>query len=157
MANAILIDELLTYLVSQNIVRANPSTAGALPPCWRNPKDGPPTPTGDPAAGTGDQATVTIRKSGQIPPRHLEGFLEDQVVEVIVRGFKSTVVERLQRQIRLALNDRHHFTIGTLTVQWCLLARGEQALPGPPDAAKPTVTTTQSFTFQVRVADLLAA
>lgn len=149
MTDFILVEEFKQYLVAQTIVRADNNTPGALPPCWLNPQEGPKQPTGQ------DTAAVTLRPAGQIPTRHLEGFLENSVVEVIVRATHAAAGERLQRQIRRSVNDRHHFALGDLTVQWCLLSRGVQPMPLPVGAASKTWDTTQTFTFQIRVADLV--
>lgn len=148
MAALILLEQIRAHLVSQGLVRSTVDTGSGAPPCVLNPKGGPPQPEGN------DTAFVTLQLSGQVPTDHLEGFLEEPVVEVIVRATNHGVGELLQRAIRVLLNDRHDFMVGSLHVQWCLLWRGIQPVPLPPGAKATTYDSTQSFRFQIRVAEL---
>lgn len=151
MPDLILIEEFKQYLVAQGIVRADNTTPGPLPPCWLNPQEGPRQPSG------ADTAAVTIRLAGQLPTRHLEGFLENAIAEVIVRATHAAAGERLQRDIRRSVNDRYHFQLGDLTVQFAVLVRGIQPLPLAAGATTKTWDTTQSLLFQLRVADLISS
>lgn len=150
MADLLLGEELRKHLITQGVVRATLDGPGPLPPCILNPKDGAPQPVGD------DTAYVTLRDSGQIPSTHLEGFLEEPILEVIVRARKSAAGILLQRVIRGQLNDRRDFTLGDLHVQWCLLWRGIQPVPLAPGAMSTSYDSTQSFRFQIRTAELTA-
>lgn len=145
----IVLEELSAYLIAQGVARAG-GTTGSLPPVWLDPKDGPRQPE------TPDTLAVTLLRTGQIPMGHLEGFLEEPVVDVVVRARNAREGELLQRSIRLLLNDKANFTIGALTVQWCLLWRGVQPLPLPQGAKIKTWDSTQSFRMQIRVAHLTA-
>lgn len=141
------------HLITNSVARSDMNTAGALPPVILNPVEGPPQPDFK-GALKADQAFITIRLTGTAPTDHLEGFLEEPIVEVIVRAKSWPTGEMLQRVIRGLVNDRKDFMLGSLHVQWCLLWRGVQPVPLTSGAVSETFDLTQSFRFQVRVAEL---
>lgn len=149
MTDLILEEQLKAFLVTNNVVRAAKDGTGPLPWCALNLKDGPAQPTGN------DTATVMLRRSGGFSTDHLEGFLEQPVVEVIVRATNSVAGVLIQRRIRTLLNDRSDFDLGQLHVQWCLLWRDAQPVPSLPGAVVSTYDTTASYSFQIRMADLV--
>ncbi len=142
MADLILIEQLRAYLVAQGIVRAW-KAIGTLPQCILDPRDGAPEPAGQAYA----DATVTLQQTGHVVRPSDEEFLEEPVVDVTVRAYRSQDAELLQRRIRNALNGEELLTAGTLLIEWARVWRGDQPLWS--DAT--SYTRRQSFRFGMRV------
>lgn len=141
MADLFLVEQLRAYLVAQGIVR-NAETTGPLPPCWMNPRDGAREPTGS------DLAAVTLIQTLAIPqPGEVQRFLEEPIVDVVVRATSDPRAQLLHRQIRGVLADRDLFTMGSLLVERCLVWRMDQ----PTGQNDKTYSRTGSFRFLVRV------
>lgn len=149
MSDLIAVEELRTYLVAQGVVRSWQATANGLPQCILNPRDGAPEPQGEDY----QDATVTLARIGQVPPNVQEEFLEDALVECIVRAYRSPDAEMIQRRIRAQLNGLRLFTMGSLIVEWARVFTGDQPL----GSDETSYTRMQTFLIQARVRSLAGA
>lgn len=145
MPELILIEEIRDQLVTDGVgqlPQAAPSTV--VPSIWLHPRDGAPEPR------AGEDATLTLIATGQVPNREHEGFLEERVVDVVVRSRKSKPGELLQRVVRSKLHDRREFFLSDLRVEWSMLWRGTQPLASD----ETSYTTVQSFRIAARTKSL---
>ena len=141
MADLFLVEQLREYLVAQGIVRKAEQT-GAAPPCWMNPRDGAREPVSP------DLAAVTLVQTLAVPqPGEVQRFLEEPIVDVIVRATTDPRAQLIHRQIRGALADKELFTMGSLLVERALVWRMDQ----PTGQNDKTYSRTGSFRFLVRV------
>lgn len=141
MADLIVVEQLRAYLVAQGIVR-NAESAGAAPPCWLNPRDGAKEPVSP------DLSAVTLVQTLAVPQDVLhQPFLQEPIVDVLIRATTSPRAELLQRAIRGVLADKRLLTMGDLLVERSLVWREDQHL----QADDRTYTRVQSFRFLCRV------
>lgn len=144
MADLLVAEEVQTYLIAQGIVR-DPPVPGPLPPCWIDPDEGAPEPAED------VEATVTLFSIGEIPQEWLEGtFLQERVLDVVVRARHPRDGELLQRDIRVALEEKKNVMFGQLRIEWSKLFRGVQYL----DSDHESHRTLQSFRIAARMKSL---
>lgn len=145
MADLHLIEELRAQLITSGVVQAQTAAPSlTVPSVWLEPRDGVPEPR------TGENVTVTLREGTEIPGEWLEGFLEERVVDVIVRSRQSAPGKLVQRSVRGLLHDRREFFLGGLRVEWSHVWRGTQLL-GSDETA---YTTLQAFRVACRVKSL---
>lgn len=145
MANLHLIEELRAQLITDGTVQAQtaaPSTT--LPSVWLWPRDGAPEPR------AGENITVTLRPGAEVPGDWHEGFLEERIVEVIVRSRTAAPGELVQRTVRGLLHDKREYFLNNLRVEWSHLWRGTQ----PVTSDETSYTTIQSFHVACRVKSL---
>lgn len=116
-----LLDNLLTHLVTEGIVR-RPSVPGVLPPMFNDPRDGVPAP----AAVNGD-AALGIFQTGGIRPAPRMDELRNDIVDIWIRTKTSPRALELEEEIRDALIDKVDWLMGGLWVseslQWRPLQR----------------------------------
>lgn len=145
MADLILTEQLQAHLVEEGIGQ-HPSAAADedLPSIWLNPRAGAPEPR------DGENATITLVATNQVPGRPLEGFLETRIVDVIVRARKSPLGELIQRQIRAELDDRREYFLNDLRIERSHLWRGLQ----PTGSDETSYQTNQSFLIEARTKSL---
>lgn len=144
MADLFLIEEFRAYLIAQGIVRAY-GTAGTLPQCVLAPRDGAPEPY--PLGKTYADAVVTLEQTGHVVRGPMEEFLEEAIVSVTTRAFRSQDAELIQRRIRNIVNGEELLTMGALLVEWARVWIGDQPLA----ADSVSHTRRQAFRFGIRV------
>lgn len=144
MADLFLIEEFRAYLIAQGIVRAY-GTAGSLPQCVLAPRDGAPEPL--PTGKAYADAVVTLEQTGHVVRGPMEEFLEEPVVSVTTRAFRSQDAELIQRRIRDSVNGEELLTMGSLLVEWARVWLGDQSLA----ADQTSHTRRQALRFGVRV------
>lgn len=143
MADVFVLEELAAELVTQGICRAWQTTANGLPQVIRDERYGTPEPQGK----AFEDAIVGLVRTDQVPPAPLEGFLEQAVVDVIVRAYKAQDAELIGRQIRGLLNDRRQgYFLGALRIEYSYLWQGDQRL----GADETSYTRRQSFVICAR-------
>lgn len=102
MADVTLLDYLRTHLVNQSVAR-DPRTAGALPPVWRQPRNGTPAPgEGNAVAERGDVVIGAFTAPG-IPAQVMETFFRADGIDLRIRSKTSPAGEAVEKQIRTAL------------------------------------------------------
>ena len=122
MADLILAEQMLAYLVAQGIVRAG-STAGTLPPCWIEPLEGLQQPTDD------DPLTAALFSGPEIAMPWLEYQMTQRPLKIVTRSRDWPSTEVLHRKVRAALEEKRWFLAGTLRVQMSKMAIGLQRIP----------------------------
>lgn len=117
-----LLDYLRDHLIGETVVR-DPRTAGALPPFWREPRNGAPAPgEGSSPVEIGADATVSAFLTGGIPSRPYESFWRKDIVDLWVRTKTAPTAIQLDAQIRAALIDKRAWDMAGLLIieseQW---------------------------------------
>lgn len=156
MAELIVIEELMDYLIAQGVAQdKNTAVFTSVPSIWLDPRDGAPLPR------DGEGAVITLRETLTIPPSSLEEWMMRTTVDVIVRARTARPGRLIQRQIHNLLvpyadssGGRKQFTIGALLVERCWEWRGDQPLPqrqsiGETDPHR-TYDRVASYMFDVR-------
>jgi hypothetical protein len=118
---------LRTHLVSQGVARV-PSTAGSAAPLWIEPRNGVPAPgEGSNPTEVGPDVVLGVYQFDGIPAEPFESELRTDAVEFRIRTRKAPFAFEIEAQIRAALIDRRHWTMGGLYIveskQWRALAR----------------------------------
>lgn len=149
MANLHVIEEFRDYLIAQTIVRAFPSAIGTVPQCILAPRDGVPEPKGRLYA----DAIVALEQTNHVARPPMEEWLEEPVVDVTVRAYKSEDAELIQRRIRLSVNGENLLTMDELVVEWARVWLGDRPIGS--DAV--SYWRRQAFRFGVRVKALQGA
>lgn len=124
-----LTDCMRSYLVEQGVVRL-PNQAGSLPTCWAELLEGAPSP--DELKGVAASTTTVHLGIAPGPPTaSFEGFLDDTMVEIVVRSTKAAQREGEDtlKLIREALNDKRNFDMGGLDISEVLQWRGAARVP----------------------------
>ena len=127
------VDYLQAYLIAQGVGR-DPRTAGALPPIWREPRDGTPAPgetVGSSVEMNPDAVLGLVKVGGTPPPRH-EGFIRWDHVDIWVRVRKAPMAHDLETDIRALLNDKRGWVMAGLLVNESLLVRDLQPVGSSP-------------------------
>lgn len=127
---ATLLEDLRDHLVAHGIVRRPRETLPAgRPPMWLEPRNGIPAPgEGQNATEVGSDAVVGAYVSGGIATDRHEGFLRIDGIDIHLRTRTAPIALELEAQIRAALNDRRHWTMGSRTVEESLQFRPLQRL-----------------------------
>lgn len=146
MADLFVIQELQDELVTEGIGQlpaTSPTTVRAS--VWLQPRDGAPEPR------SGENVTITLIPVSAVPPDPFEGFLERQVIDVVVRARKREQGETVHRRVREILNDRREWTMGALRVEWSSLVAGM----GPVTSDETSYTTRETYEIAARAKSLL--
>lgn len=107
-----LLTALRDHLAQAGLVR-DPSVAGALPPFWREPKNGTPGPgEGNSATEVGADAVVGAFIVSGLPPGPYEAFHRWPIVELRFRTRLGYTAEDLELAITNTLIDRRDFMLG---------------------------------------------
>lgn len=158
MAELIFGEEVLAYLVAQNVVRrASTATGAGLPVAWVDPDEGAPEP--DIISNPDQETVVTVMTGPEIPSTWHMGFMQERAMEIRVRAKSRPVAELLCRSVRGKMEEKKHIMMGQMLVQQSKLWRGTQMLPtarAEGSSDDNSVTLTQSFRVAVRIADLTA-
>lgn len=145
---ATLSDRVRAELITQGIVR-DPRVAGALPPCWRNPRDGIPAPGEGTGVEIGPTAVVGLIKSGGLTSHRFEKEWRYDIVDIWIRTTTWPIGETIYSQIRDALIDKRNWYCGTLHVIESVEWRPHQAL----DSDNQGFTSQAAVLFQTYSAD----
>lgn len=155
MPELLAVDELGAYLVAQGVAQdRNDPLSATAPSLWIRPRQAAPEPRDlDPENGdTEDEgATVTLSTTRVGMPSPMESWLEETLVDVIVRARSVKRAEMLHRTIRGLLTPgdqpggKKAWDMGALHVQHSLLWRPEQELPTTNNGL--TYDRVQSFCF----------
>lgn len=109
-----LLDALKAHLIAEGIVR-DPKTAGALPPLWRQPRNGTPGPAEVPENGTPVEAGDPVAAafiSGGFPVERFESAWRRPTVEIRIRASKAPLAEDLGERVLAATIDRTDWIMG---------------------------------------------
>jgi hypothetical protein len=141
MADLTLIEELRAHLIANGLVR-DPDVPGAAAACHLQPRNGMP----EPAVGA---VVAALVPGAQIPAlqRHVDAYLEQRLVDVIVRARTGADAELLHRQIRRLIAEQRGVMFGALRVEWCALWTGDQ----PTGSTDTYYERTQTFRIGARV------
>ena len=119
----LLIDACRTYLIAQGVVR-DPRTAGALPPCWRSPREGVPAPGDGTAPEKGTTITVGLFPASGVPrASHDASVLRTDGMDLRIRATTAPAAIELDDLIRAALVDKRALSMGGLQIVECTLER----------------------------------
>jgi hypothetical protein len=154
MADLLVLDELLAYLVAQGVAQRPSETPSVdLPSIWKQPRDGAPEPRKSAStAELAEAATITLVAAQTGPPLERgDEAIEEALVDVVVRARSNQTAQLIHRQIRGLLHPvdapyaRRLWTMGDLLVESSRIWRGEQ----PVDSGE-FYTRTQSFVIAAR-------
>lgn len=145
---ATLTDHVNNYLIAQGIVR-DPRVAGALPPCWRMPRDGVRAPGDGKGSEIGPTAVVGLIHSGGIVSKRFEKEWRNDIIEIWLRTTKWPITEALYIQLRAALIDKVNWNMDGITVIESLEWRALAHL----DSDNQAFTALCSVMFQTYTAD----
>ena len=127
-ATTLLIDACRTYLIAQGLVR-DPRTAGALPPCWRSPRDGVPAPGDGTGTEIGATVTVGLFTASGIPRDPYDALsLRTDGLDIRIRATTAPAAIQLDDQLRTALMDKRAWTMGDLQIVESRLERPLQVV-----------------------------
>lgn len=151
MPELLLTNELQDYLVTQGIGQL-PSAApsGSVPSIWLDPRDGAPEPR------DGENVAISIIDTGLAVPGDLDGWMDDSIIDIVVRSrSKPTAVmaHRAIRNLLAPINDyagRKQWFAGALRVERSTIWRPEQPVRVTEDADRRCYTRTAAYRFEVR-------
>ena len=136
MAELLVIDELRDYLIAAGAVQAQDAVPSlTVPSVWINPRDGAPQPRRNSAGVWLENAVVTLVDTNLMGPPHLEAWIEEAFIDVIVRARLGSTAKLTQRSIKKLLAPmgdmygRKHWTMNSLLVEYSREWRGDQQVP----------------------------
>ncbi len=129
MADLIVTEELLAYLVAQGVAqRASAAPSTTLPLIVLAPRDGAPLPR------TGENDTITLIEWMPGPTSELAAYVEETFVDVMVRSRQNRACKLIHRRIRELLvpygayGGRKGWDMGSLHVESSTIWSGDQPL-----------------------------
>ena len=117
-----LLTELRSLLIANGIGR-DPRVVGALPPVWRQPRQGIPAPGEGSGVEVGASSVIALFLSGGFPSNPFEGFMGRPTVDVRIRSLKAPDAEAIGLSIKRLLDDKRYYMMGNLRVHESLLSR----------------------------------
>lgn len=126
-----LLEAIRAELADEEILRPA-GVAGALPPLWLEPADGPPAPGEATGSGGDDTTIVSAFRTGEVPRSPGQGYSDRAIVDFRIRSKDARVgpdlVDRLSDLFAPApLGVRHDWSMGGLQLlesrQWRPIAR----------------------------------
>lgn len=117
--SAEVIGPLRDYLVAQGVVR-KPSVAGALPPCWLEPREGLPAPGEKPPNGSATQVGPTVVlglfRTGGIAVGPYESSWRERTLDLRIRAQTGAQVRDIEQLITPLIIDKHGWQMGAMAV-----------------------------------------
>ena len=117
-----LLTELRSLLIAAGIGR-DPRVAGALPPVWRQPRQGIPAPGEGGGVEVGPSSVIALFMSGGYPTAPFEGWIGRPTVDVRIRSLRAPDAEAIGLSIKRLLDDKRYYMMGNLRVHESLLSR----------------------------------
>jgi hypothetical protein len=168
MSDLFIVEELQTYLVAQGIGQLpNAAPSSTIPSIWIQPRDGAMLPGKARGTYTAAQAkvettTVTLIDTQTSGPMNgaLEAYLDETFIDIIVRSKTAAPGKLVHRGIRGllhptgSLNGKHHWTMGSVLVEYSTIWRAEQPLPFVYDGDTQTYDRVAAYRIAVRRTNL---